>query len=160
KNCGYVKDSTTIHAYQAYTVNGKTVYGYYDRSAGAEILSLTNAYRRSNGRSSLSDNPGWQEYADIRAREQALDYSHTRPNGEKWYTLLPNVLRAENLAESKTTNPTGIMAAWKNSSGHNANLLNQDFNRLAVGCFHVMVFTGGSKIPSETVYWVQLFSRQ
>ena len=56
-------------------------------------------------------------------------------------------LVGENIAYGQSS-PEAVMNAWMNSSGHRANILNADFDKIGVG----VVRSGGR------LYWVQLFA--
>ena len=163
-NCGEATSTkVSIHPYQAYTVdigNGQTdvVYGYYDDNGYADdIIELTNEYREENGLNALTYNKDLQEPAEIRARESSHTWSHTRPNGTSWYTINSSRMNGENLASGYTT-PSACMTGWKNSEGHNANLLRSSFKSIAVSVFHRYTFSDSTPIPTERVLWSQEFS--
>ena len=61
-----------------------------------------------------------------------------------WTTL------AENVAAGQQT-PEAVVAAWMNSAGHRANILNPSFRDIGVG-----VAKGGS----YGIYWAQEFGAQ
>lgn len=124
---GYVTDiqeDLTQPAY--YTIdlgNGKTttVYGYYDTAMAEEITSQLNAYRISQGLSALTTTTELTKAANVRAYETSYYFDHTRPNGETCFSV-SNAIYGENIAGGYVT-ATSVMTAWKNSSGHNANML-------------------------------------
>ena len=53
----------------------------------------------------------------------------------------------ENIAYGQST-PQQVMNAWMNSSGHRANILNENFTTIGVG------YT----VINGTAYWAQLFT--
>ena len=121
-------------------------------SAAGQVLDLVNQNRSSSGLHSLRLDADLCAAAQIRANEIVSSFSHTRPDGRKFSTVLTdNGIRftaaGENIAWGQTS-PSQVMNAWMNSDGHRANIMNSTYTKLGVG--HVTV--GGRQ------YWVQLFS--
>lgn len=117
-----------------------------------EVLDLVNAERAKYGLSALSADSKVQAAAKIRAEEIKSVFSHTRPNGTKFSTALTQVGATfrgagENIASGQRT-PEQVVNAWMNSEGHRANILNEKYKYLGVGC----VSKGGSYA------WVQIFT--
>ncbi len=117
-----------------------------------EVLDLVNAERAKYGLSALSADSKVQAAAEIRAEEIKSVFSHTRPNGTKFSTALTQVGATfrgagENIASGQRT-PEQVVNAWMNSEGHRANILNEKYKYLGVGC----VSKGGSYA------WVQIFT--
>ena len=116
------------------------------------MLDLVNAERAKYGLSALSADSKVQAAAEIRAEEIKSVFSHTRPNGTKFSTALTQVGATfrgagENIASGQRT-PEQVVNAWMNSEGHRANILNEKYKYLGVGC----VSKGGSYA------WVQIFT--
>ena len=169
--CGKTVSTEQLHPYSEYQVTKPdgsviTVYGWFDYDWAHEIAEQTNAYRIENGLNALHYNESLQYGSDQRALETIASFSHTRPNGERWNTLLPQwQYGGENLASGQTT-VASAMNAWKNSATHNANLLygiqsgNKPFKGISVGVFHRYIFNSSSKpyTPSEYIYWTQHFT--
>ena len=135
KDCGklILSGSSIPKIKQTYTAT----HDYYDIEM--EIFRLINEERAKNGVAQLV----WDEelYAGtkIRAQEVATNYSHTRPNGEKYYTALSgmysyvgeNFLRA--VINCVSTDPAGMMMeAWINSDGHHRNMLDSGYGHAAI----------------------------
>lgn len=118
----------------------------------SEVIRLVNVERTTRGLSALtSTNTALNNAAAIRAKEQASLFSHTRPNGSNWDTVLRENgvsyrSAGENVAYGQRT-PSEVVNAWMNSEGHRANILNSGFTQIGVG-----VYSNGS-----TYYWSQLF---
>jgi len=117
----------------------------------AEILRLTNAERASRGLPPLNGtNSNLNNAAQRRAQEIATHFSHTRPNGTNWGTVLTqfNVpafsFAGENLARSAAT-PVQAMQVWMDSPGHRGNILGS-FTHIGIGVHRV----------GNTYHWVQL----
>ena len=170
KNCKTVKQTFKIHPYSEYHVtdqNGQdvTLYGWFDDDAAREVFDLTNTYRQENGLNKLTYNTTCQDASNLRALEALVYWGHTRPNGTKWNTIIPQwKYGGENLAQNQRT-PSAVMTAWKNSPGHNANLLyginsgETPFKGLSVSCFHQLIIDEEHHYVSlEKVSWAQNFT--
>lgn len=134
------------------------------------FLTLVNAERVRVGVSPLSSNSLLTGWAQIRSEETLELFSHTRPDGQPWHTVIdgnlyPWVTLGENLcmtshvgngsytsADRWVGSQAQIEAAagWlftllKNSSGHYANMINESFTECGVGISCEMY--GSSNIP-------------
>ena len=133
-NCGDERTSTfsrgdkTDRYYGIDLGNGEVdiVYCHYEIEMANEIFNRLNVYRSQNGLPTLNQASEILQMAgDIRANECSYLFDHTRPNGEgvfdtfSWFGAC-----AENIAY---TWPSGsaeqVMEGWKNSPGHNRNML-------------------------------------
>jgi len=117
----------------------------------AEVLRLVNVERARVGLQPLRFADDLAASALIRAREIPIKFSHTRPNGSKCFTAMPQIghILGENLAGGQTT-PKRVVEAWMNSETHRANILNKNFRELGV----VYYYQSNSKYKH---YWVQHF---
>lgn len=118
----------------------------------SQVVELVNAERAKYGLSALTVDAKVQQAALVRAKESAQSFSHTRPNGSSFSTALTEAgvsyrRAGENIAYGQRT-PQQVMNAWMNSSGHRANILNEDFTTIGVG------YT----VVNGTAYWAQLFT--
>lgn len=120
----------------------------------AEIIRLTNEYRRENGLEPLEHLPTVDILATIRAREADESWSHTRPDGsgfEMVFTQYGITYRGygENLfSVNASYTPEQVVEAWKDSPGHNENLLRPQFDGIGVGICKI----------GEYYYYCQLFT--
>jgi uncharacterized protein YkwD len=118
-----------------------------------EILRLTNIERQKAGLKLLKYNTTLEEGAKIRSIEIITHFSHTRPDGTRFFTVFgPDFLYrniGENLA-SGFRSPEQVVAAWMNSESHRANILNEKFEELSVA------ITRGE---DGKYRWVQIFYR-
>lgn len=139
---------TTDRWYTIKLANGKTtkVYGHYDNAMADEIVRLLNQYRTSKGLSTLKTTTALTTASQIRAYEISYLFDHTRPNGETCFTA-SSEMYAENIAAGFTS-ASAVMNGWKNSEGHNANMLG---NYATVG---ISVFVTSD---SYGTYFVQNF---
>lgn len=122
-------------------------------SYAEQILKLVNKERAKVGLHALKLDTQVSSAASVRAKEIQTSFSHTRPDGRKFSSVLTdNGIRftaaGENIAWGQTS-PEQVMEAWMNSDGHRANILNAKFTKLGVG--HLKNISGRN-------YWVQLFT--
>ncbi len=116
------------------------------------VIELVNQERTSRGLQPLVKDDRLMVAAAARARELSQRYSHTRPNGSECFTILWHLgidyaYAGENIAMGQKT-PEIVMNDWMNSSGHRANILNENYDCIGVG------YTMVDGYP----YWVQLFT--
>lgn len=116
-------------------------------SLAMQMLNEVNLERSSRGLSALTLDPELTAAAEIRAREIAEKFSHTRPDGTKWSTV-SSAAYGENIARGQKT-ADKVMAAWMSSSGHRQNILRASYGSIGVACAKV----------GNVVYWVQLFGK-
>lgn len=172
--CGTTLETGSIHAYGAHSVDigdgqTTTVYGYFDDGIADEIFKQLNTYRQENGLPVLENR--FHEESKIRAMECAYLYSHDRPNGKNSWDL-NELMGGENLAKlesgmlwwqaaenSPSMVATEIMQSWKNSYGHNANMLTED-ELGGVGVFVSMVVDSDGIASRESIYATQNFGTE
>lgn len=111
----------------------------FDVNEFIDIASANiNAMRMENGLEPLQTAPLLQEMCQERADELTKSYSHSRVNGDAWYTILTdygidtNCFAGENIAAGYDT-PEGVVEGWMNSTGHRRNILNTNYEYFAVG---------------------------
>ena len=119
--------------------------GAFDYSAAYEMLEKLNAYRAENSLEPLTMDEDLLEAAMLRAAEISLFFSHERPNGMMCDTVSVK-LNAENIAKLQAT-VDKVMDGWKKSPGHNANMLDGDYQSVGIGAAKI----GGYW------FWVQYF---
>lgn len=122
-------------------------------SYAEQIVKLVNDKRTKAGLQALELDTEIASAALVRAKEITTSFSHTRPDGRKFSTVLTdNGIRfngaGENIAWGQKS-PEQVMDAWMNSEGHRANILNARFTKIGVG--HYQDAAGRN-------YWVQLFT--
>ena len=110
----------------------------YD-SINQEIFALINKIRQDNNLPVLTYNKNLQEAADIRAKEIATQFSHTRPDGSSCHSVITEdyFVVGENLlkADPELSTATMMVDAWMNSKGHRENILLQHFTETAIGIY-------------------------
>lgn len=122
-------------------------------SYAEQILQLVNVERAKAGLSALTLDEKLCGAAQVRAGESRTSFSHTRPDGRSFSSVLADqgiaYRRAgENIAWGQRS-AQEVMDGWMNSEGHRANILNAEFTKLGVG--HAADAAGRQ-------YWSQLFT--
>ncbi len=123
--------------------------GYVD-----EVIRLVNEERAKEGLQPLKKSNDLCKVAGIRAEEIVNLFDHTRPDGRDCFTVLDDyniryMAVGENIAAGQS-NPSGVMYAWMNSSGHRSNILSDSFGQIGIG------FIKGK--GDYGTYWVQIFT--
>lgn len=127
-------------------------YSNYELYQIQQVVVMVNQVRAENGLSALSLDLGdFHNVTYLRAREVAVNYSHTRPNGKSCYTIygdygLSYRSSGENIARGQKT-AKEVMQDWMNSPAHRANILRPEFTRICIGVYGY----------GESKYWVQEF---
>lgn len=123
-------------------------------STYSEMLKYVNKYRKEVGVDSLTMSADLNLAATIRAMEMAWanKTSHTRPNGDSCFTVLSDLsisywASGENIAWGQTS-VKSVSETWRNSSGHYANMISENYARVGFGKY---------KLNGQT-YWVQIFT--
>ena len=116
-----------------------------------EVLRLVNKERNKVGLPPLKFANDLAASAYVRATELPTKFSHTRPNGSKCFTAMPQRghILGENLAGGQTS-PQQVVQAWMDSETHRENILNPKYLELGV----VYYYQPQSKYKH---YWVQHF---
>ncbi|MCL2580020.1 MAG: CAP domain-containing protein [Oscillospiraceae bacterium] len=117
-----------------------------------EVVRLVNLERERAGLKPLEVNHTLVQAAQIRAGELPHSFSHNRPNGRRWSTVLDEVgldlfSWGENIAYGQQT-PAAVVADWMDSPTHRENILRERFTLIGVG-FH--------QDERGRYHWVQLF---
>ena len=117
-----------------------------------EIFLLTNEERLKEDLSILSYNYDIQDAADLRAKECAELFSHTRPDGSSCYTVVEKFeyqVTGENLikADKPIADAETLMKTWMNSPGHKANILLPEYTSISIGIYET----------ENIIYAVQIF---
>jgi len=110
------------------------------------VLDLVNAQRTSAGLAPLTLSADLCGFAQVRAQEITVSFSHTRPDGTMPTSLSPLIF-GENIAMGTNMSAQMAMQLWMDSQGHRDNILRGEFKTLGVGCVQ----------SGDLIYWVQLF---
>lgn len=117
-----------------------------------EIISQTNEYRVSQGLNTLEKDKILCEVAEIRAKEIVTAWSHTRPDGSKFYNILEDMnytmdAAGENLGRYHIS-VNEVMDMWKSSDSHNKNMLG-NYTKMGAAIYE----------EDGKFYFVQIFAR-
>ena len=139
-----------VHAETLYTISltGKRHY-----VMAYEILNLVNQERRNVGASALKMDKNQLEGAMVRAAEIAVVYSHTRPNGESCFSILPkpsgSSSRSENIEIGGYTAESAV-SGWMGSQPHKEAILNTKYVSTGIGVFEC----------NGNFFWTEFFSTE
>ncbi len=121
---------------------------------GAQVVSLVNAERASQGLSSLATDAQLTKLAQLKAEDMAENeyFSHTSPTYGTAFDMMKTygvsyAAAGENIAMGQKT-AEAVMEDWMNSAGHRANILNSAYTSIGVGY---------AKSSEGVTYWVQIF---
>lgn len=122
-------------------------------SYAEQVVELVNAERAKAGLPALTMDADVTAAANVRAKEIVQQFSHTRPDGSSFSSVLKEQGvsfrgSGENIAWGQKT-PEQVMNAWMNSDGHRANILNKNFKNIGVGYY---------QDENGVNHWVQLFT--
>lgn len=118
-----------------------------------EIFRLANEERVKAGLPEVERREDVSLVTAIRAQELSEFFSHTRPNGEGYMSLMDEYgikyrWAGENGAKvPATSGPSGMMNGWMNSEGHKNNILNPKHTGLEISVYQV----------GQMVYCSQMF---
>jgi len=115
-----------------------------------EFVKLINEYRVANGASELAISDMLSEAADRHSSDMAkfAFFSHTTeqsdffaPGATPWERMYTsgytyNTYKGENIAAGQATAQI-VFDAWKNSPGHNTNMLNHNYKAIGIGLVYV-----------------------
>ena len=102
-----------------------------------EVLRLINIEREKAGVGKLTYNGAIYDCGVIRANECLITWSHTRPNGEKYWTVFTECGKTittccgENLAKNFIS-AEQVVEFLMNSEGHRNNILYKDFTSVCI----------------------------
>lgn len=143
-----VKDGYT---YSKVVTEEYTIGRVYEEAERQTLFELVNEVRKEYGLDPLEEMKELSEIAQQRAEECSYYFSHWRPNGTKWDSLLAELDlkrndRAENIAYYYAT-PKRVLNSWMNSSGHRKNILDPDLKYIGIGYYD----------NGFCPYWTQIF---
>lgn len=118
-----------------------------------EMAYLVNELREENGLSPLYVVPYLCDMAQVRSRECITSFSHTRPDGSKFSTviddnLIPWYTAFENVAAGFETEDT--MEQWVTSEKHLEHMLDPNITHMGIGVSY-------EQNSDYEWYWSQLF---
>lgn len=112
----------------------------------SQILEKINNLRESLGLQDVRSNTTLQEAARLRAKESAVSFSHTRPDGRDPFTVLNDEFSysylavGENLGMATLLQDEAYMSdwlfqEWTASQGHYDTMVNPPFTEVGVGAY-------------------------
>lgn len=121
------------------------IYDISDYAAGGleyAVVDQINACRAEEGLDALSMSGTLCGIASVRAYEVCLSWSHTRPNGSGWQSVLSDYgygygTAAEDLVHTAGFDGAAIVSKWMSSDGSRADILSADFTTIGVGVYSV-----------------------
>lgn len=124
------------------------IYEISDYVAGGleyAVAEQINAYRTEAGLEPLGMNGYLCGIASVRAYEVCVSWSHTRPDGRGWQSVLSDYgfgygSAAEELAHTGGFDAAAIVSKWMSSESNSADILSADFTTIGVGVYN----TGGA----------------
>lgn len=127
--------------------------GTEELSFAEQVVKLVNEERAKAGLLALTLDKDIEAASLIRSKEIEASFSHTRPDGRTFGTVLQDngiSFRGagENIAWGQKS-PQDVMNAWMNSDGHRANILNAKYTKIGVGYY---------QNASGRNYWTQIFT--
>lgn len=146
-----IKTSQTYYRPTSQPANSLEAVKYKADQYAFDVLDLVNAERGKYNLRPLSMARDLQGEATLRARELPVRFSHTRPDGTKFTTIMSSTgkIQGENFAAGQIS-PAAVVKAWMNSTVHRENILNPNYTELGVGYYE-------TKSATYPYYWVQLF---
>ena len=121
-----------------------------------QVLELVNQERAKQGLKALTLSDELTNVATIKAKDMRDKnyFDHTSPTYGSPFDMMRHFginysSAGENIAAGQKT-AQEVMNSWMNSSGHRANILNENYEQLGVGYIQ-----GGS----YGTYWVQMFKK-
>jgi uncharacterized protein YkwD len=109
-----------------------------------QFLDLLNQYRQQNSLGTVTIDTRLQDAADWMSNDMGVNdyFSHTDSLGRDPFQRMAafgynyNTWKGENIAAGYGT-AASVFDAWKNSSGHNANMLNANYKVVGIGRIQV-----------------------
>lgn len=117
------------------------------RSEALRAYNFVNEERERAGLNPLVWDSNLESTSDVRAIECSREFSHTRPDGNPWYTVNSEIMGGENLAYGYET-AADVLGGWMESITHRDNILYPTFTKVAISVY----------VDDEGVYyWAQEF---
>ncbi|MEF9952393.1 MAG: CAP domain-containing protein [Clostridium sp.] len=135
-------------------INGTSGPSNEALSIEEQVFKLVNEERAKAGLSPMVLDKKISDVARVKSKDMADNnyFSHTSPTYGSPFDMMKKFgisygYAGENIAKGQTT-AESVMNSWMNSSGHRANILSKNFNKIGIG----YVKQGG------TTYWTQMFT--
>ena len=118
-------------------------------SLDMDVVDEINEVREEMDLDPYEFDEGLGAAAYVRAEECEQKFSHTRPNGSKWYTVNQNICFGENLAYGYDT-ADDVVDAWLDSPTHRDLIYDDEFETCGIG--HYKGSDGTTYIACEFGY--------
>ncbi len=128
-------------------LSGSFGYNVYQTHLVKDTIQKINKIRIEHGLSALQWTAPLNVAAMIRAKECSIKWSHTRPNGQDFWTVDSKCVYGENLAFGYDT-ADEVVSAWMASPSHKDNILYPEFRTIALAVY---------KAEDGTYYWANEF---
>ena len=131
-----IPNNTKTFSFTVAVVTEDQVISTYEK----EAMRIINQYRAEAGVSALSIDAGLKSTAQIRAKECATKFSHTRPDGSDYAKAFPasfldgSFSVNENIGMGQPT-PLRIAKSWYSSSGHRTTMLSTWYDRAGLAVY-------------------------
>ncbi len=122
-------------------------YDVYQTKLALDTVNKLNKVRQEYGLSELKWTDSLNVASMIRAKECSVKWSHTRPNGQDYWTVDSKHVYGENLAYGYETADAAI-SAWMGSPSHRDNILYSEFKTIALAVY---------KAEDGNYYWATEF---
>lgn len=140
----------------AETIEQKQIPNHTSNEIDLEVYELVNSYREENGLPGYEWDKKLSDLAFLRSKELVSSFSHSRPGGEFFSSLLDEysyvrVQSSENLFRQVggSVNAELILNSFQNSSSHNSAMLSQKYTKCGYAYYY----------ENNTHYFVQFFVR-
>lgn len=135
------------HEDESYSTQELT--GRFWNEYAKEAFDLQNEHRANHGEKKLAWSPELKDPVQLRSAELVIDFNHTRPDGTRCFTAATTkAFHGENIAYGYRT-PQDVFEGFRDSPGHNQNMLNSAYQEGAFGCF----------VVNKRFYWTAIFAR-
>ena len=125
------------------------VTGRFWNDYAKEAFDRQNQHRVNNGEKKLAWSNELNDPVQLRTAELEVSFSHTRPDGTRCFTAATTKpFHGENIAYGYET-PQEVFEGFRDSPGHNQNMLNSAYKEGAFGCF----------VVNKKFYWTAIFAR-
>lgn len=128
-----------------------------ERAHADEVFDLLNAYRAAHGLAALARDEGLDQAIQGHCHHMAIHpfFNHVAPEAEianPWTRaeMCGAQAHGENIAAGQSS-AADVMQSWRDSPGHNANMLNPNYQRVGIGAY------AGEVGSPYSFYWGQLF---
>ena len=115
-------------------LSGSFGYNVYQTHLVKDTIQKINKIRIEHGLSALQWTAPLNVAAMIRAKECSIKWSHTRPNGQDFWTVDSKCVYGENLAFGYDT-ADEVVSAWMASPSHKDNILYPEFRTIALAIY-------------------------